>query len=403
MAPFAEAATEVFRQSIELALRHVPLPQDKDEHDDDEPPVCSSGNEYDGRMGVRISSIFVIMVGGGIGVFFPILLSRYSAIRMPWWCFFIAKFFGSGVIVATAFIHLLDPAVEALGNECLTGPVTEYPWAIATCLMMIFLMFLIEIIAYGLSNEHRQEGGHTHSHFGAEDLYVRGAGMEKGAIDKVDKDDLSEFLDNHDNTVPAPQLTAPQDAFTKHYSHADNHQDHEILGTPAEDISKEKYAGSLIGIFFLEFGILFHSVFTGLALAVAGDEFITLYIVLIFHQMFEGFGLGLRIATTNWGKHRWTPWVFAAAFALVTPVAIAIGLGVRKSYAPGSRTALLVNGVFDALLAGVLIYTGLVELMAHEFLFSLEFKGPNGFRKMLWAYFIMCWGGGLMALLGYWA
>jgi zinc transporter 1/2/3 len=36
--------------------------------DDEATPVtCGTGNEYDGRMGVRISSIFVIMVGSMLG------------------------------------------------------------------------------------------------------------------------------------------------------------------------------------------------------------------------------------------------------------------------------------------------------------------------------------------------
>ena len=150
----------------------------------------------------------------------------------------------------------------------------------------------------------------------------------------------------------------------------------------------------------LEFGILFHSIFIGLALAVAGDEFVSLYIVLVFHQMFEGLGLGTRIATATWPKDkRYTPWLMSLGYTLCTPIAIAIGLGVRHSYPPESRRALITNGVFDSISAGILIYTGVVELMAHEFLYSNEFKGDAGFKKMLQAYFVMCWGAGLMALL----
>ena len=37
-----------------------------------------------------------------------------------------AKYFGSGVIIATAFIHLLSPALDELGSSCLTGTWTEY-------------------------------------------------------------------------------------------------------------------------------------------------------------------------------------------------------------------------------------------------------------------------------------
>lgn len=32
-----------------------------------------------------------------------------------------AKYFGSGVIIATAFIHLLSPALDELGSPCLSA------------------------------------------------------------------------------------------------------------------------------------------------------------------------------------------------------------------------------------------------------------------------------------------
>ena len=58
----------------------------------------------------------------------------------------------------------------------------------------------------------------------------------------------------------------------------------------------ETYTAQLTSIFVLEFGIAFHSVFIGLTLAVSGSEFTTLYIVIVFHQTFEGLGLGSRLA-----------------------------------------------------------------------------------------------------------
>lgn len=41
-------------------------------------------------------------------------------------------------------------------------------------------------------------------------------------------------------------------------------------------------------------------------------------------------------------------------------------------YNPNSATANIVSGVLDALSAGVLIYTGLVELLAHDCKFALS-------------------------------
>lgn len=76
-----------------------------------------------------------------------------------------------------------------------------------------------------------------------------------------------------------------------------------------------------------------------------------------------------------------------------------IGLSVRNSYSPNSPTALVVSGVLDALSAGVLLYTGLVELLAAEFLFHPEMKeAPTG--KVLYALSCVILGAVVMAVLG---
>jgi zinc transporter 1/2/3 len=165
----------------------------------------------------------------------------------------------------------------------------------------------------------------------------------------------------------------------------------------------ESYAAKLTGIAILEFGVIFHSVFIGLTLAVAGAEFPTLYVVLVFHQTFEGLALGSRLASIEWPKSkRNTPYYLGAGYAISTPIAIAIGLGVRQSFAPGSQTTLIVNGVFDSISAGILIYTGLVELMAHEFMFSGYMQNAP-LKEVFGAFATMAAGAGLMALLGKWA
>jgi len=148
------------------------------------------------------------------------------------------------------------------------------------------------------------------------------------------------------------------------------------------------YAAKLVAVLILEFGIIFHSLFIGFNLAVAGDEFYTLYVVIIFHQLFEGLALGSRLADNPFlEKHKEIQFSMGFAYGFTTPIAIAIGLGVRTDYSPNSQTALVVNGIFDSISAGILIYTGLVDLMAREFLF-LDAEKP--FR----AWGTMCLGAG---------
>ncbi|KFZ17805.1 hypothetical protein V501_01559 [Pseudogymnoascus sp. VKM F-4519 (FW-2642)] len=159
----------------------------------------------------------------------------------------------------------------------------------------------------------------------------------------------------------------------------------------------------MTGIFILEFGVIFHSIFIGLTLAVAGEEFVVLYIVLVFRQTFEGLGLGSRLGTMEWPKSKaWLPWVMGVAYGLTTPIATAIGLGVRETLSPGDTKTLLINGLLDSISAGILIYTGLVELMAHEFMFNKEMR-RSSLGMVLGAFGCMCLGAGVMALLGKWA
>ncbi|AMD19017.1 HBR116Cp [Eremothecium sinecaudum] len=368
--------------------------EDNDDHDHDHDQLslegevhshghCGDGNEYDGNDGLRVASIFVILAASALGSYFPVLSSKYSFVRFPSWCFFIAKFFGSGVIVATGFIHLLDPAIDTLSGECLGGTFEDYPWALGICMMSLFSLFFVEIIT------HHYVHKATHSsNLLSDDESIKKEGEPAQASPRTD------VSAGHTGSLPGEQ----------HFGHDDFHQDVEQANSKANDMEKEQYFNQLIALFILEFGIIFHSVLVGLVLAVtASNEYVTLFVVLVFHQFFEGLGLGARIAEAKWSRRAITPWVLAAGFAISTPLATAIGLGVKSTYDPASRTAKIVSGVFDSLSAGILIYTGLVELMAHEFLFSNSFKGEGGFRRMMYGFGLMCLGAGSMALLGRWA
>lgn len=314
---------------------------------------------------------------------------------MPEWTFFVAKYFGSGVIVATAFIHLLAPAHEALTNECLTGPITEYPWVEGMVMITIFVLFFVELMVMRYARFSSHERPHQH--------------LESQSLDPA-RPHEHELHSEVDDYVPDKSITALPDTLERrrsrhvpgedHLGHQREHRDHDEHSSPSEI---EEYAAHITAIFILEFGIIFHSIFIGLTLAVAGEEFTTLFVVLVFHQTFEGLGLGSRLAVTPWPKtKRWTAYTLGLAYGLSTPIAIAVGLGVRNTYPPESATTLIVNGVFDSISAGILIYTGLVELMAHEFMFSNIMQKAR-LQVVLGAFGMMCLGAGLMALLGKWA
>ena len=120
-------------------------------------------------------------------------------------------------------------------------------------------------------------------------------------------------------------------------------------------------------------------------------------------ETFEGLGVGSRLAYIKLpAKYNYIPVLGAVLFGITTPLGIAVGLGVRETYNPDSTTASIVSGILDAFSSGILLYTGVVELMAHEFLFNADMlRASNG--KLAYALGCMVLGAGLMALLGRWA
>ena len=118
--------------------------------------------------------------------------------------------------------------------------------------------------------------------------------------------------------------------------------------------------------------------------------------------MFEGLGLGTRLASLPLHPQSTIPYIGALTYSLVTPIGLAIGLGVRHTYNEESAKASYITGTFDSVSSGILLYTGLVELLAHEFIFNEKMRtAPIG--KVLLNVAEMMLGAGIMALLGKWA
>ncbi|KAJ3517734.1 hypothetical protein NLJ89_g291 [Agrocybe chaxingu] len=250
--------------------------------------------------------------------------------------------------ISTAFIHLLAPGLEALESPCLAEGWSEYPYALALCLLSIFAIFIIELIAFRWGTAKLSKVGVVHDAHG-HNLGGHAAHGPEGVYESGE-------------APPVKRETSSSDVES-----AKSHEFEDSLST------------HIIGVAILEFGVVLHSILIGLTLAV-DEDFKILFVVLVFHQTFEGLGLGARLAYLQLPKRfGWVPVAGAILYGLTTPIGIAAGLGVRSSYNPGSTTASIVSGVMDSISAGILVYTGLVELFAHEFLFNKAMmKASNG-------------------------
>ena len=152
-------------------------------------------------------------------------------------------------------------------------------------------------------------------------------------------------------------------------------------------------------ITLIEGGILFHSVFVGMTVSITSKGFVVLLIAIIFHQMFEGLGLGSRIAAVPYPSKSWKPWALVAAFGTTAPIGQAIGLITRGSYDPDSAFGLIIVGVFNAISSGLLIYAALVDLLAEDFL-SEEAQHVLTGRNRTTAFIYVLMGAAGMSIVG---
>lgn len=321
-----------------------------------------SDREY--NVPLRIGLLFVILVTSAIGVFTPILATSFTRMSQKSIVFVILKQFGTGVVISTAFIHLFTHAGLMFANECL-GELKYEGTTAAVFMAGLFLSFLVDYI-------------------GARFILWR----------QSKKDPISDTEERSASTdkSKAPSVTPNNtDAVGNHAPHI--HRTAHVHGTADEKL----------GVIVLEAGIIFHSLLIGLTLVVAGDSFfLTLFAVIVFHQMFEGIALGTCIAgLPSASASLLRKLLMAGAFALITPLGMAIGIGVLDQFNGNSPRTIVAIGTLDALSAGILAWVGIVEMLARDWMHGLLLDA--GMVRTGVAMGALVSGMVVMSVLGKWA
>lgn len=150
----------------------------------------------------------------------------------------------------------------------------------------------------------------------------------------------------------------------------------------------------------LELGIVVHSVIIGVSLGTSQSAKLIKPLVgaLSFHQFFEGIGLGGCIVQAEF-RSRATV-IMAFFFSMTAPFGIGLGIAISSSYKANSSTALIIEGIFDAASAGILVYMSLVDLLA------ADLSNPrlqSNTKLQLGTHFTLLLGSAFMSLLAKWA
>ncbi|XVE94301.1 hypothetical protein REPUB_Repub01dG0269300 [Reevesia pubescens] len=348
--------------SFLLSLLYLPILVSADCTCENELPHDSSNKTK--ALKYKLVAISSILIAGALGVSLPILGKKIPTFRPENDIFFMIKAFAAGVILATGFVHILPDAYESLSSPCLS----EKPWGVfpfTGLLAMVSAIVTMMIDTFATSF-------YKKSHFNKA-LPVNGD---------------EEMVGEHEGHVHV-------------HTHATHGHAHgsalvsENSGSSHHLIIRQRIISQV-----LEVGIVVHSVIIGMALGASksAKTIKPLVAALTFHQFFEGMGLGGCISQAKFKSMSIA--IMLLFFSLTTPIGIAFGMGISKIYNDNSPKALLVEGIFNSLSAGILIYMSLVNLLAADF---MNPRMQSNIKLQLGSNLSLLLGATCMSLLAKWA
>ncbi|KAL2237093.1 UNVERIFIED_CONTAM: Fe(2+) transport protein 3, chloroplastic [Sesamum indicum] len=362
---------------------------------------------------LKLIAIAAILIAGVCGVAIPLVGKKRRFLRTDSNLFVTAKAFAAGVILATGFVHMLPDATSALTDSCLPKhPWSKFPFSGFIAMMAALATLLADFVGTQYY-ERKQEKQNQIVQAGPSDV-VSESGIvpveTRGYSGKVFGEEeggamhivgmhahAAHHRHSHSQEQGACQGHPREDSYGHSHSHGIGGGDEE---SGVRHIVVSQACSYLFHFTVLELGIVSHSVIIGLSLGVSHSPCTIRPLIgaLSFHQFFEGFALGGCISQAQFRNLHST--LMACFFALTTPIGISVGIGVSSIYNADSPRALIIEGIFDSISAGILVYMALVDLIAADFLSK---RMSCNLRLQVVSYFALFLGAALMSSLAVWA
>ncbi|CAL5388476.1 unnamed protein product [Camellia sinensis] len=302
---------------------------------------------------LKLISICVIFFTSVIGISSPVMLARLFHGKPVYdKAILIIKCFAAGVILSTSLVHVLPDAFDALADCQVASqhPWKDFPFSGLVTLIGVLAALLVDLTASSHVDSHGKSSTKNYTPIGGEELE---AAKKKSA-----------------GEVAAEEVVR----------------------------MKQRLVSQV-----LEIGIIFHSVIIGVTMGMSQNQCTIrpLVAALAFHQIFEGMGLGGCIAQAGFSFG--TTAYMCFMFSVTTPIGIVLGMIIFSltGYDDSSPNALILEGLLGSLSAGVLIYMGLVDLIALDFFHSKLMSSEYWLKKASFVALVL--GSTSMSILALWA
>ncbi|KAI0028207.1 Zinc/iron permease [Vararia minispora EC-137] len=373
-------------------------------------PVNAADDDADDdptTLAIRVAIMLLVFFVSLFSASFPTLTRRARSPSIPPIVFFIGKHFGTGVILSTAFVHLLQDAFDSLRDPRVVARTQVGRWTGLIVLGSLLLIFVVEYISTAYVDRlhsydsappsprakptaapehdppHSADGlpdecspllpppapPHAPTFFAGHHRYE--SRSEHAEHARASHPRLSSFAPaapplctshhHHHHHHHRDGAHTPDDGDEDAYGHAHHHHHH-----PHEREAVIGRKRQIVGILVLQLGIMLHSAVIGLTLSIAsGADFASLATAIAFHQLFEGLSLGVRIAALPPDAPPALRAALVGLFAITTPAGIVAGLVALRGV--DAVSLLLTQGLLSSISAGMLIYAGTAEMLAADF------------------------------------
>jgi len=400
-----------------------------DEYSPEENPCASVfSDSYDRAF--HIGACFIVIFVSFLGVVSTLIGKRNSCLQLPDLVIKIGKTLGTGIILACAFIHMLEPAADSFASECIGDISEEYGayaflFSMLSAIFMHNLSYILSEFAQAVTSAAKPLSLPTSA------VIFREPSSSLSTSALIFLDPKKQAKSDETNGAQGSGMIPPpceddchsgepcvnpcvnpthEEALSPAHNHHHHHHHHHspFIGSSALALPPASVFAQLL---MIEFSLSAHSVIIGLALGIApDDELKALLVALCFHQFFEGVSLGAKLSESNTGSV--LDWLLAVIFAISASVGMGVGISLigTTMLEVSGKSYLLSQGIIDAVCSGILLYLGFTfllldfpndvgQLIQKDDVKSSKWKRISIQVAMLSSLWI---GAGAMAVIGRW-
>lgn len=346
------------------------------EEDDDHSEDKSSANL---AKVITIVALFVISMGSGmIPMFLAKKFNWADPNRDPRTNLAISSLlsFGGGALLCTTLMHLLPEIDETISSLQTEGLMPSWDFSITNLLMAVgfFIIYFVEEIVHSYLRRHQKKQAH------AQEAFMRGHSARDSLRDANTRHEQEKKNGNNRIcTVSTTDLVVNEHGLVEngHHHHHHNHHNHShIPAINGDDLIVSSIRGLLIVM-----ALSVHELFEGLAVGLEPTASNVWYMFgsVSAHKVVIAFCIGIELIVHK--TKSWLVLTYIFVYAIVSPIGIAIGIGLSNAGDSGGISVASV--LLQGLASGTLLYVIFFEILS---------KHKDGFVQylaVLFGFFLM--------------